>query len=411
MGMKAYRAVTIRPCGAVPDEPGQIVMPGLILTVYAFTEEAERAMPLPEEFARAAALLSDQIAGFESLYPALAAAEVRRALMECRDSSNLEGALGKAMERILGARAVLLYAHPYRAHRELHLIATTAPLDAPLPREVAPPREQSFRECGHRIGDDSFTGRLAANPGWSLRWTSFLLAASRLRAQGWPDKPSDLNRVLVPRTASRYGRTIAYSISDRDPERPLGVAWAHRDTDQPPFTAWDELALKAMAGTAAEVFHSWRDWHRVARARDMVTDPVREWLFLPPPRPDVFSLRSFVQEAAAVTHELVKSARLQVLQVAVLVRAIRAGRRTSESSHGRLVFRDPPGGTSGPAVRVDPRTGPRLDRRAGPRGVLDLQRRGRGGRFPRACWGSDTLDGVGGQTPRAGGDRGRSIRG
>lgn len=319
MGMKAYRAVTIRPCGAVPDEPGQIVLPGLILTIYAFTEAAERALPSPEDLARVAALLEDQVVGFERNFPILAAAEIRRVLMECRDSSNLEATLSKAMERILAARAVLLYAPPYGSHRDLHLIATTAPLDAPLPREVAPPREQSLRECGHRIGDESVTGRLAAHPGWSVRWTSVLLAASRLQAQGWPDRPSDLNRVLVPRTASRYGRTIACSIADREPERTLGVAWAHRDTDQPPFTAWDELALRDMARAAAEVFYSWRDWHRIARARGMPAEPAREWLFLPPPRPDVFSLRSFAHEVAAVAHELAKGARLQVLQAAVLV--------------------------------------------------------------------------------------------
>ncbi len=253
----------------------------IIVQVDAFTPEADVVLPDDVGMQRVGRAIFDQVKGYLRLYPRLAADAVLKAIHQCRSFTDQWHAVAEAIETVLRAEALTLYARPWNDKTNLHVIAATAPLKhrdgkilGPFDPDTRPVR--SLIPSPLKIGErSSYAGVLAGRPGAVLVRVSAQHSRSRLEAEGFPASPSPKLGASLSRTAGTDRRCLGYALPNvKSKGKAIGVAVAVRSTDLGPFKAWDAAALVAMLDAAAPVIRSWREWAapRLPEAQRVIRD-------------------------------------------------------------------------------------------------------------------------------------------
>jgi hypothetical protein len=325
MALRRVRAVVVRQCRRAQsaDDPGQS---GMVLSIYAFDDESEAALPGPGELREVASLLREQIESYSEIRPQLAEAVLREVLYACPDSADQLTEAAALIGKVLSA-SVTFFLRP-RESDNLHVAAATGPLDSKPRRSLLPsppPREQSLIESGYEVLDGSFTGWFAAKPGRALRIND--PRSNALLPEDCPRRASFKVRERLPKTVSSFRRFIGYSLPSRSGRHALGVVRCIRSSDSPPFTLCDVMTLRRMVNACADAVRSWRDWYADATLRPDATSE-KGRLLQPLPRTTNRPIVSLAHEILVDVHALV-TAHFRglrqpndfdyVLQVAVLI--------------------------------------------------------------------------------------------
>ena len=137
MGLREMRCVKVLD-GVAPDshEDGSRRY-SVLMSLYAFTEQASELMPAEADLGEIARLIGDQIEGYVELFPVLAEAKVDHAIYRCAGATEQGASLAAAVREVLGADAVTLYGRPRTTMKDLHIVAATSPLESGNAHEVA----------------------------------------------------------------------------------------------------------------------------------------------------------------------------------------------------------------------------------------------------------------------------------
>jgi hypothetical protein len=251
----------------------------IIIEMIALASESEELLPDADDLRRFADRIFDQVRGYLSLYPQLAADEVRCAIYECQSLPEQWRAVAKTIEKVLRAGAVTLYARPWKDAGNLHVIAATAPLKRADGTTLVPDPDGrpflSLLPSGHTAWDRrSYAGTLAGRPGSLLRRNSYRHSGERLLREGFPLQPSSDYSESLATAESADPRFLGHSLPNSNDERgankgrpavckSTAVVLAVRPDDSAPFKGWDSTALVSMLKAAAPTIRSWRDWAAV----------------------------------------------------------------------------------------------------------------------------------------------------
>jgi putative methionine-R-sulfoxide reductase with GAF domain len=401
MGLTMLKTVTIQSCYTGAQD-GSAKQPGLVLSFYVCDKDAERSLPDDDQLKKMANLLQAQFAAYLALRPRLAAAQIEQALRECPETSEQFPDVAAAIARVLDVQGMTILARP-EASQCLHLVAATAPLvpasqrdlgpDAPPRRDLSltewsdrepepiefypapPPRARSLIPSPYTVGDESYSGWFARQPGIPVYRNApgkrYTLPGRKL-PDDCPVWPSRKLTEHLSRVTGTFRRVAGYGVEDiprqppsgltsvrptslgcdgvEDMPRPLalGVFRGIRSIQARPFTLCDLTALREMAEACADEFYAWRDWYAHAmRTKDHPT--IRDRLHQPVPRSHNRPAQALAREILVDVHDLLRATfEIDcVLQVAVLVEHTESDTHPLQvfAYHSELASTAPPSGS------------------------------------------------------------------
>ena len=279
------RQVLVIPLHRKPDRKAGGTASAL-LTIYGFSESAERRLPAPgSPAARALArMFSAVIAGYDRMRPRVVAAQVRHALENRDAAENLaEGpSEGAEMARRRRDEAAPRPAPSgfdafstldaafstldVEARRDLQLVGFSVfPLDPTTGRYRAATDTvmagDGPAEYDPEADRGSYTIFHSSNPDKVVIRNT----PSDLGAEGFPGEPMNKHPERLSGPVLRHSRYMGYGLPDPgDPTRSVAVFKCVRSARQRPFTDGDARVLKRFAASAADLVIEWRKQRRDA---------------------------------------------------------------------------------------------------------------------------------------------------
>ena len=347
MGLKAFRAIKVMDDTVPGGHSANDRKYGVMMSVYAFTDQAVALLPKDEDFRDIARLIAEQVRGYARLFPELAEAYANGAVYRSAGTSEQTASLAAAVRDVFKADAVTLYARPRtkKPQSQLHIIAATGPLspghgdevegrtsasgpwatrarEEPEPDAVPPSLRQSLKPCSHEVGErNSYAGALSVRPGKTVRKNQIRDSRRWLAANLWPTQRSSENQEYLPRAVGADPKLLGFAMpATLEPANPAMAHWVGGPlVGAPPYTAWDEKALEQMIGKSGHgVVCSWRDWYSVMKRTGHEKSSLSSRLTMPLPHINAMSLKSVSRELTAVAYDLMKPMLKSIYQAWIL---------------------------------------------------------------------------------------------